>query len=44
MPELTAKQHYWSEHLKRADSFEGFVAECAQSQNIAVKNFVVDAL
>jgi len=38
MPELTTKQHHWSEHLKRADSFEGSVAGYAQSQNIPVKN------
>ena len=37
MPELTAKQHYWSNQLKLADSFEGSVAEYAQAQNIPVK-------
>ena len=37
MAELTTKQQYWSEQLRLADSFEGSVAEYAQSQNIPVK-------
>ena len=38
MPELTAKQHYWSEHLKQADAFEGSVAQYAKAQNLPVKS------
>jgi len=37
MPDLTAKQHYWHEQLKVADSFQGFVAQYAKSQNIPAK-------
>ena len=37
MVKLTAKQEYWSEQLKLADSFDGSVAQYAQSKNIAVK-------
>jgi len=37
MAELTAKQRYWSEQLKLADSFEGSMAEYAKSKNIPAK-------
>lgn len=38
MPELTEKQHYWSEHLKQADAFEGSVAQYAKAQNLPIKS------
>ncbi len=34
MPILTEKQQYWSEQLLQADSFDGSLAEYAQTQNI----------
>lgn len=34
MSKLTAKQQYWSEQLSQADSFEGSLAQYAQTQNI----------
>ncbi len=37
MSKLTEKQQYWSEQLSQADSFEGSLAQYAQSQNIPAK-------
>ncbi len=37
MSKLTAKQHYWSEQLKRADSFDGSMLQYVEAENIAVK-------
>ena len=39
MPKLTTKQKYWSEQLRKADAFEGSLAEYAQTQNIPVQTF-----
>ena len=37
MPKLTEKQQYWSEQLQQADSFDGSLAEYAQTQNISAQ-------
>jgi len=37
MAELTAKQQYWSEQLKLADSFDGSMSQYAAAENIPVK-------
>ena len=37
MPEITAKQQYWSEHLLQASTFEGTVSQYAQENNIPVQ-------
>jgi hypothetical protein len=37
MAELTAKQQYWSEQLKLADSFDGSLSQYAAAENIPVK-------
>ena len=37
MPKLTAKQQYWSEHLLRADAFDGSLAAYAKTQSISAK-------
>jgi hypothetical protein len=37
MSQLTAKQRYWSEHLLKADTFEGSLGQYAQTQNIRVQ-------
>jgi len=38
MSKLTAKQTYWSEHLLKADTFEGTLSQYAQIQNIPVQS------
>jgi len=37
MADLTAKQQYWSEQLKLADSFDGSISQYAEAENIPVK-------
>jgi len=37
MAEPTAKQQYWSEQLKLADSFDGSMSQYAAAENIPVK-------
>jgi len=35
---LTAKQHYWSQHLEQADIFDGSLADYARSQGLSAQH------
>jgi transposase-like protein len=37
MPPLTAKQQYWSDHLHKADAFDGSVADYARHHGLPAK-------